>query len=705
MAGVNVTFPGNLAQVQTAQDLRAIPSSFIADGDLYLVNGLQGLFEYDPGSLAADDGKDVIRPYDKTLLQAGRWIRNVDGLASGPQGETGPANSTYLTLSAMRAAGTTNRSYILSAPSGSDSGVVNGLFNYQLGNFTGRTDVVFLNSDPTGATGALVRLGAQGINNGASAVSDQIGRNLRMYAGYAASDVTTVIQQMIADGGGHIPLRVAPYVISSQIDLYNTVTIAPGVQIQWTGPTSDSADIYGQIGMFVPRDGAELSCAGSTGAFATFFCQNDQHQVYIVLGRGVKNVRFNNLYAKNCNHVAITAKADVYASVVTPEMVGQSKPGGGTYASSDVNISMNVTISGGGCEFTNADALTGAGTSVRYTYGFNIENLTWRRARNGLVVLGGNADTTADGALTNLRKTLDGEIRNVRCYESTGGAVVLLMNRGTNVWNSVARNNLDVGFDAEGCQDTHFYSCYAKDNVGGNLSTFYLTRNVTFNACVSVSATKEALQFSVYNVGQSADNRDVSLNGCKFVCTDSTGPGRIGTINGPIRSINITGCSFENVVLDLDRANNNQINVEANEFRFTLGFSSAYTAIKFGGLTQTTPLSYARARIANNVIHSEVSQPAGCVGIAGMLGEFNSAPNALIQGNRITMPLSGGWGGIAVVANSPNAGLAPSFRMIDNGLTGGSITTKTMSGTTTGNFSGLTNYDIDSNNLINLTPA
>jgi len=170
MAAVNVTFPGNLAQVDSAQDLRAIPSSFIADGDLYLVNGLQGLFEYDPGSTAVDDGKDVIRPYDKTPLQAGRWIRNVDGLASGPVGPAGGDANSYATLSAMKSAGITGLTYNLASPSGADGGVSNGLFTYQLGNFTGRTDVVQVNGIPL-STGALVR---QSANSIAFKVSDTL---------------------------------------------------------------------------------------------------------------------------------------------------------------------------------------------------------------------------------------------------------------------------------------------------------------------------------------------------------------------------------------------------------------------------------------------------------------------------------------------------------------------------------------------------
>lgn len=160
MAAVNVTFPGNLAQVKTAADLRSVPSTLLPLGALFLVNGLEGLFEYDPGSLAADDGKDVLRPVDKTPGQAGRWIRNVDGLATGPEGPTGPANSTYTSLAALKAAPQSNRSYILA--DGANSPVT---YAYVAGDFTGRADdvnVVKLDAVPL-TTGALVRQAADAI--------------------------------------------------------------------------------------------------------------------------------------------------------------------------------------------------------------------------------------------------------------------------------------------------------------------------------------------------------------------------------------------------------------------------------------------------------------------------------------------------------------------------------------------------------------
>lgn len=72
-SALDIEFPGNLAQVASASLLRAVPTSGLLENDLYLVSGL-GLYGFDAGSVAVDDGVSVIRPFDRTTLQAGRWL-------------------------------------------------------------------------------------------------------------------------------------------------------------------------------------------------------------------------------------------------------------------------------------------------------------------------------------------------------------------------------------------------------------------------------------------------------------------------------------------------------------------------------------------------------------------------------------------------------------------------------------------------------
>jgi len=157
----NITFPGNLPAVATLPLLRAIPAATLSGDTNVLVQGGSasgdgggGAYIFKPSSTDADDGLRVIKPNDVTGLQAGRW--KFIGALSAAAGPTGPANSTYATLAAMKSAPVSNRTYNLAASSGSDGGYINGPFTYRSGNFTGRPDVVQLNDVPI-TVGALVR--------------------------------------------------------------------------------------------------------------------------------------------------------------------------------------------------------------------------------------------------------------------------------------------------------------------------------------------------------------------------------------------------------------------------------------------------------------------------------------------------------------------------------------------------------------------
>lgn len=105
---VDVTFPGNLGQVETIADLRDIPSTFVDPDTLYVVRAAGRIYSFNPGSLAIDNGTTVIKPDDRTVLQAGRYEFVVNGFASGadgpagPQGPRGPIDSnSQLALSAL----------------------------------------------------------------------------------------------------------------------------------------------------------------------------------------------------------------------------------------------------------------------------------------------------------------------------------------------------------------------------------------------------------------------------------------------------------------------------------------------------------------------------------------------------------------------------------------------------------------------------
>ena len=115
----------------------------------------------------------------------------------GDAGPTGPANSTYTTLAALKAAAVTNVSYIFAPPSGSDGGAAAGTFLYQTAGAPYTADgvnVVKLNGVPL-TTGALVRQGTVSVNfDGRSAdakLREVFSVTDARFAGGAKADGTT----------------------------------------------------------------------------------------------------------------------------------------------------------------------------------------------------------------------------------------------------------------------------------------------------------------------------------------------------------------------------------------------------------------------------------------------------------------------------------------------------------------------------------
>jgi hypothetical protein len=94
MSVIDITFPGNLAQVASAPNLRLVPSTSIVDSALFVVSDLKAVFIYDAASLDADDGVTIIKPSDLTVLQTGRWtVALSQGLAETATEQAGIATA------------------------------------------------------------------------------------------------------------------------------------------------------------------------------------------------------------------------------------------------------------------------------------------------------------------------------------------------------------------------------------------------------------------------------------------------------------------------------------------------------------------------------------------------------------------------------------------------------------------------------------
>lgn len=223
MAAVNIQFPGNLAQVETAADLRGIPSSLIPAGTLYLVTGLGGVFEFDSGSTAADDGADVLRPYDRSMLEAGRWVKNADGLARGPAGDTGSADNTYTTYAELLASDPTRKSARLVPEAGETEPAGN--FSYINGAWVrqGASGISYQEPGSLQALDAQAKLATVGVSpEGYGAIGDAVaddtvalqlaldnGQSVRLTPGKTyllKSKLTIATEGLTLTGGGRIKI-------------------------------------------------------------------------------------------------------------------------------------------------------------------------------------------------------------------------------------------------------------------------------------------------------------------------------------------------------------------------------------------------------------------------------------------------------------------------------------------------------------------
>lgn len=212
MASTDIRFPGNIAQVTTVPDLRNIPSYMVDASSLYVVTAAGRAYSFDYSSLLPDDGIDVIKPTDRTSLQAGRWIYEVDGFAPGP---SGPSNNTRLNLAALKAANPTDKTSLFNGT----------LWFWTTGDYTGlANDITIVKADSAPLTegawvqqqsisytsGSAVALTtppanyvlAPNISRGLLAGTGDIGQNNHFDGYKSGQNVTGVVYSNIGIGAG-----------------------------------------------------------------------------------------------------------------------------------------------------------------------------------------------------------------------------------------------------------------------------------------------------------------------------------------------------------------------------------------------------------------------------------------------------------------------------------------------------------------------
>lgn len=318
MGKVNITFPGNLGQVDSVADLRSVPSYLLPDGLIYVVKLAGRSFTFDTSATGADDGLDIVKPNDLTAAQAGRWLYAIDGIAPGPQGKTGTSNNTYHSYAALQASDPTRAYAYLS----------------------GDTDVPphpdGPYSNPTQTIGGWVPQGADGVSFSAGnpnaiirTAQDKLREtvSLRDYGAVGngtTSDVDAFTRALAAGkrvvgAPGDVYLLDSSVIVPASREIIGngaTLKIAPGA-IGIRLPNNDCLisgwTINGNGGLYaVLNTGKGTSfrdnvCQGNIGHF--FFCSDALHSLAtgnFIDGRTAGTEITTALAFERCKHITVT---------------------------------------------------------------------------------------------------------------------------------------------------------------------------------------------------------------------------------------------------------------------------------------------------------------------------------------------------------------------------------------------------------------
>jgi len=192
----------------------------------------------------------------------------------------------------------------------------------------------------------------------------------------------------------------------------------------------------------------------------------------------------------------------------------------------------------------------------------------------------------------------------------------------------------DVCLDSEGSDHVVFTGNIVKDGRNGAIGTFFFNRDVTIADNTVISTSPEKPLLSIFNGSQSSEyNKDIRISSNHFDCQIS-GICVVTTGMGPAERLVLTGNSFRDVRIELTANNQHYVEVSHNDLVFDRSSAEPFNAIDVEH-TNSLHGEPGFAKIVQNTIHCQSTQPAGSAGIYVLQDDYNASPTTLVADNVI----------------------------------------------------------------------
>ncbi len=455
-----------------------------------------------------------------------------------------------------------------------------------------------------------------------------------------------LLARLLASGKPHVPHRDAPYRLTRTLTLPagSVVTVDPDTHFLWTGPTDRLIGVFEAGG-----DDTGIEVTGSGKAFVA--CPVPSPLVYAAAMHGRRGFSVVGIEAHDCQHVLVgAAGAENYHAVHTSD--------------TGANVARDVRISGGGARYT-APATRGEGAcKLAYVVGCHVSDVHYENVSHGIQWWGGDAglEPWQNGARSNARKCINLVIERASVRRANVGGIWGSMGRQIIVRDCLVEDCLDVGFDAEGCVDTVFERCSARNGHNGCFTTFALCDGVRFVDCQGAVDNHRYPLFRTYNATQSpADNRVIQVVGGRFECTDRTAPGTMDTAMGPVQDLTISGATLLNVRIDTAFFNMHRTRITGNDLRFDYPLGPV-VAIRAGGSKGLGTVAGSAIVEGNRIIYTAAGTGRETA-IQIREDDFNYSAISQIVYNTVSGPFATG---ISVINATANIGIVPVFEIKGN---------------------------------------